>query len=142
MLLAHARRVACRAARSEAAACGSSAAAARACAAPLPLLLHRRGAPAWRPASALRASASDAASPADAPAGRSQGGATPERATKQELIDTQPPRGTRDFPPEEMQLRNWLFGHFREARACRSCHTPHAAAAHAAAASQTLMRVR
>ncbi|MFH1568760.1 MAG: histidine--tRNA ligase, partial [Gemmatimonadota bacterium] len=25
-----------------------------------------------------------------------------------------PPRGTRDFFPEDMRLRNWLFGHFRE----------------------------
>ena len=25
----------------------------------------------------------------------------------------QPPRGTRDFYPEEMRLREWLFGHFR-----------------------------
>ncbi len=25
----------------------------------------------------------------------------------------QPPRGTRDFYPEELRLRNWLFGHFR-----------------------------
>ena len=25
-----------------------------------------------------------------------------------------PPRGTRDFFPDEMRLRNWLFGHFRE----------------------------
>lgn len=25
-----------------------------------------------------------------------------------------PPRGTRDFYPEEMRLRNWLFGHFRD----------------------------
>lgn len=25
-----------------------------------------------------------------------------------------PPRGTRDFPPEEMRLRNWLFHNFRE----------------------------
>ncbi|GAQ86789.1 Histidyl-tRNA synthetase [Klebsormidium nitens] len=33
---------------------------------------------------------------------------------KQALIDTQPPRGTRDFPPEEMRLRTWLFNHFRE----------------------------
>jgi hypothetical protein len=132
MLLAQARRVACRAARSQpAACCGGGAPAARVCSAlpaPLPLPLHRRGAPAWRPAGALRASASDAAPPADAPAGRSQGSATPERATKQELIDTQPPRGTRDFPPEEMQLRNWLFGHFREARA-RDCHAVHAARA-------------
>ena len=28
-------------------------------------------------------------------------------------IDLQPPRGTRDFPPEDMRLRTWLFGHFR-----------------------------
>jgi histidyl-tRNA synthetase len=26
------------------------------------------------------------------------------------LIDTNPPRGTRDFFPEDMRLRNWLFG--------------------------------
>jgi histidyl-tRNA synthetase len=25
----------------------------------------------------------------------------------------QPPRGTRDFYPEDMRLRSWLFGHFR-----------------------------
>ncbi|MCO4770448.1 MAG: histidine--tRNA ligase [Deltaproteobacteria bacterium] len=30
------------------------------------------------------------------------------------VINTAPPRGTRDFPPEEMRLRTWLFGHFRE----------------------------
>jgi histidyl-tRNA synthetase len=29
-------------------------------------------------------------------------------------MDLAPPRGTRDFPPEEMRLRNWLFGHFHE----------------------------
>ena len=28
-------------------------------------------------------------------------------------IDLQPPKGTRDFPPEEMRRRSWLFGHFR-----------------------------
>ncbi|NNL86618.1 MAG: histidine--tRNA ligase [Myxococcales bacterium] len=28
--------------------------------------------------------------------------------------DTNPPRGTRDFFPEDMRLRNWLFAHFRE----------------------------
>jgi histidyl-tRNA synthetase len=26
----------------------------------------------------------------------------------------QPPRGTRDFYPEELRVRTWLFGHFRE----------------------------
>ena len=30
------------------------------------------------------------------------------------MIDLQPPKGTRDFPPEEMRVRNWLFGHFRD----------------------------
>ncbi|KAF2289896.1 hypothetical protein GH714_039050 [Hevea brasiliensis] len=29
-------------------------------------------------------------------------------------IDVNPPKGTRDFPPEEMRLRNWLFHNFRE----------------------------
>lgn len=33
-----------------------------------------------------------------------------------EVIDVNPPRGTRDFPPEEMRLRNWLFHNFREVR--------------------------
>lgn len=29
-------------------------------------------------------------------------------------IDVNPPKGTRDFPPEDMRLRNWLFNHFKE----------------------------
>ncbi len=29
-------------------------------------------------------------------------------------INTQPPRGTRDFYPEDFRLRQWLFGHWRE----------------------------
>ena len=29
-------------------------------------------------------------------------------------MDLAPPRGTRDFYPEDMRLRNWLFDHFRE----------------------------
>lgn len=33
---------------------------------------------------------------------------------KQEKLDLQPPRGTRDFYPEEMRVRNWLFGHWRQ----------------------------
>ena len=52
------------------------------------------------------------------PSGRSVTSATPERAEKQSMIDLQPPRGTRDFPPEDMRLRKWLFGKFAEARAC------------------------
>ncbi|KAG1361411.1 putative Histidine--tRNA ligase, chloroplastic/mitochondrial [Cocos nucifera] len=30
------------------------------------------------------------------------------------VVDVNPPRGTRDFPPEDMRLRNWLFQNFRE----------------------------
>ncbi|XP_066397158.1 histidine--tRNA ligase, chloroplastic/mitochondrial-like isoform X2 [Miscanthus floridulus] len=30
------------------------------------------------------------------------------------VVDVNPPRGTRDFPPEDMRLRTWLFDHFRE----------------------------
>ena len=37
-----------------------------------------------------------------------------ERGAKRATIDLQPPKGTRDFPPEEMRQRSWLFGHFRE----------------------------
>ncbi|XP_020881371.1 histidine--tRNA ligase, chloroplastic/mitochondrial [Arabidopsis lyrata subsp. lyrata] len=32
----------------------------------------------------------------------------------QKKIDVNPPKGTRDFPPEDMRLRNWLFNHFKE----------------------------
>ena len=34
-------------------------------------------------------------------------------ATRRALIDTKPPRGTRDFMPTDMRLRDWLFAHFR-----------------------------
>ena len=30
------------------------------------------------------------------------------------MVDLNPPRGTRDFPPEDMRLRTWLFDNFRE----------------------------
>lgn len=30
------------------------------------------------------------------------------------MMDLAPPRGTRDFFPEDLRLRHWLFGHFRE----------------------------
>jgi histidyl-tRNA synthetase len=30
------------------------------------------------------------------------------------IVDVNPPRGTRDFPPEDMRLRTWLFDQFRE----------------------------
>ena len=50
--------------------------------------------------------------------GRSTSTVSPDKqrdAGKQrKQIDLQPPKGTRDFPPEEMRVRNWLFGHFRD----------------------------
>jgi len=34
---------------------------------------------------------------------------------KEEKLDLKPPRGTRDFYPEDMMLQNWLFGKMRRA---------------------------
>ncbi|GAA0143753.1 aminoacyl-tRNA synthetase [Lithospermum erythrorhizon] len=38
----------------------------------------------------------------------------PDRSNGALKIDVNPPKGTRDFPPEDMRLRNWLFQNFRE----------------------------
>ncbi|EEF42906.1 histidine--tRNA ligase, chloroplastic/mitochondrial [Ricinus communis] len=48
--------------------------------------------------------------------GRSGGLTSPPPVLEEpiEKIDVNPPKGTRDFPPEEMRLRNWLFNNFRE----------------------------
>lgn len=51
----------------------------------------------------------------DAPAERTTGKMAPERKEKQQLIDLNPPRGTRDFPPEDLRMRQWLFNKFSEA---------------------------
>ncbi|KAG2489681.1 hypothetical protein HYH03_011790 [Edaphochlamys debaryana] len=62
--------------------------------------------------------ASPAVSPAPKSESRSSAGKIAESAGKASgsrgsaMIDTQPPRGTRDFFPEDMRLRNWLFGEF------------------------------
>ncbi|GFH23674.1 AA_TRNA_LIGASE_II domain-containing protein [Haematococcus lacustris] len=49
----------------------------------------------------------------DAPAKGSPGKITsPSGAAGKGMIDTQPPRGTRDFYPEDHRLRSWLFGEF------------------------------
>ncbi|GMH10026.1 hypothetical protein Nepgr_011867 [Nepenthes gracilis] len=45
---------------------------------------------------------------------RSGSPSSPPTADVQQKIDVNPPKGTRDFPPEEMRLRNWLFQNFRE----------------------------
>jgi len=38
---------------------------------------------------------------------------TSKSMKKQEKLDTNPPKGTRDFYPEDMRLRTWLFDHWR-----------------------------
>lgn len=51
--------------------------------------------------------------PTTAPAkGRKVGAGSARDAGGKGMVDTNPPRGTRDFHPEEMRLRNWLFGHW------------------------------
>ena len=37
-----------------------------------------------------------------------------DTGNEKKAMDLNPPRGTRDFYPEEMALRNWLFGKMRE----------------------------
>uniref|UniRef100_A0A7N2M7V4 histidine--tRNA ligase n=1 Tax=Quercus lobata TaxID=97700 RepID=A0A7N2M7V4_QUELO len=46
--------------------------------------------------------------------GRSGALAPPPITEELQKIDVNPPKGTKDFPPEEMHLRTWLFHNFRE----------------------------
>uniref|UniRef100_A0A2N9ET78 histidine--tRNA ligase n=1 Tax=Fagus sylvatica TaxID=28930 RepID=A0A2N9ET78_FAGSY len=46
--------------------------------------------------------------------GRSGALSSPAITEEVQKIDVNPPKGTRDFPPEEMRLRTWLFRNFRE----------------------------
>ncbi|XP_043701152.1 histidine--tRNA ligase, chloroplastic/mitochondrial-like isoform X1 [Telopea speciosissima] len=46
--------------------------------------------------------------------GRSGTLSSPPVVEVSDKIDVNPPKGTRDFPPEEMRLRSWLFHNFRE----------------------------
>eukprot|EP00903_Cladosiphon_okamuranus_P006427 g6289.t1 len=41
-------------------------------------------------------------------------GASKRGAAAVEKLDFKPPKGTRDVFPEDMRLRNWLFGHWRD----------------------------
>ena len=50
--------------------------------------------------------------------GGGEGGGKQRKKSKQQLIDLQPPRGTRDFLPPEMRLRTWLFDKFRQISTC------------------------
>ncbi|KAH9626704.1 hypothetical protein KSS87_021603 [Heliosperma pusillum] len=42
------------------------------------------------------------------------GGISPPILETPTKIDVNPPKGTRDFPPDDMRLRTWLFQNFRE----------------------------
>ena len=59
---------------------------------------------------------SSAQSTGDGGNGGGRSGALSPTLVAEELqkIDVNPPKGTRDFPPEDMRLRNWLFNNFRE----------------------------
>ncbi|OMO72424.1 Anticodon-binding protein [Corchorus capsularis] len=60
------------------------------------------------------ASAQSSATDNGSGGGRSGALTPPPVAEEVQRIDVNPPKGTRDFPPEDMRLRNWLFNHFRE----------------------------
>ncbi|PSR90963.1 Histidine--tRNA ligase [Actinidia chinensis var. chinensis] len=60
----------------------------------------------------LRTCSSSSSSSENARFGRS--GSLSSIPPPAQKIDVNPPKGTRDFPPEEMRLRNWLFHNFRE----------------------------
>nr|POF08504.1 histidine--trna ligase, chloroplastic/mitochondrial [Quercus suber] len=66
--------------------------------------------------SSLLSSAAVALSTSDNGSGGGRFGALAPPPITEELqkIDVNPPKGTRDFPPEEMRLRTWLFHNFRE----------------------------
>ncbi|KAI8102906.1 hypothetical protein M9434_005698 [Picochlorum sp. BPE23] len=55
--------------------------------------------------------ATDSPTSTDRKAGSSSIGGGKGKKHKQ-MIDTNPPRGTRDFPPEEKRMQKWLFGEF------------------------------
>ncbi|XVF55509.1 hypothetical protein PTKIN_Ptkin06aG0041800 [Pterospermum kingtungense] len=61
-----------------------------------------------------QSSATDNGSRGGGAGGRSGALSPSPIAEEVQRIDVNPPKGTRDFPPEDMRLRNWLFNHFRE----------------------------
>ncbi|KAK9839709.1 hypothetical protein WJX81_007688 [Elliptochloris bilobata] len=70
---------------------------------------------AWRPSRKQRYTA--AATPAPVVDNEEKGkerkvGLSLAQEAKGGLIDLQPPRGTRDFLPEDLRVRQWLFGEF------------------------------
>lgn len=59
--------------------------------------------------STINSSSGIATAPKERKSGTAKIGGT---SGDQTLIDVNPPRGTRDFPPDEKRLQNWLFGEF------------------------------
>lgn len=54
------------------------------------------------------------ASAAGPPPVPSQAESKSQSRPQSQMIDVNPPRGTRDFAPEDMRLRTWLFSNFRK----------------------------
>ncbi|KAF8006051.1 hypothetical protein BT93_K0367 [Corymbia citriodora subsp. variegata] len=68
-----------------------------------------------RPHSSLSSTESQIDHSGDGGGGGRTGALTPPPfADEVQKIDVNPPKGTRDFPPEDMRLRSWLFHNFRE----------------------------
>ncbi|CAG9464532.1 unnamed protein product [Pedinophyceae sp. YPF-701] len=61
-----------------------------------------------------RASTTRTAAAANQTGGRQQGAVGPAEPAKGDVVDLQPPKGTRDFQPGDMRVRNWLFDQFRQ----------------------------
>lgn len=65
--------------------------------------------------SALASEQSSATDSGGRSGGGRSGALSPSTVVEEvQRIDVNPPKGTRDFPPEDMRLRTWLFNHFRE----------------------------
>ncbi|XP_030537336.1 histidine--tRNA ligase, chloroplastic/mitochondrial [Rhodamnia argentea] len=67
-----------------------------------------------RPHSSLPSTGSSQIDPGSSRGGRTGALTPPPFADEVQKIDANPPKGTRDFPPEDMRLRSWLFHNFRE----------------------------
>lgn len=67
-----------------------------------------------RPLGIRAMSGSPAISGSSAVAAKEKEGIPKGNLGAKDIITTDPPRGTRDFPPEDMRMRTWLFDNFRE----------------------------
>ncbi|XP_027065191.1 histidine--tRNA ligase, chloroplastic/mitochondrial-like isoform X2 [Coffea arabica] len=81
----------------------------------LSLLSSSIRAPTLRPHSTSSSAQTQPLSTDNARTGRSGSiSSPPVQPDIAQKIDINPPKGTRDFPPEDMRLRNWLFNNFKE----------------------------